>query len=123
MLVHTKHIDTSTELLFQRCYNGMKLIRPEKNISPTVPTVAEIFNLSCNIYFVNADNVIENYNNEVTRVCGLESGKHPARKSLAKLANFSKECMQTIINNNNQVMRTNTVSIIEEAWSVRILTI
>lgn len=114
MVSQKKLLKISDELLIQRCGYGVKLIKPDhkKHTQNGYYTVAQALSLPVSIYFLNTESVIQNIN-ESNLICLRETS---AKNCIGKTAfNFLiKNEAQHIINNDIEIMRSNSVKIIEE---------
>lgn len=113
-------LDTSEDLLVQRYGTGVRLIRPDnfhrykemddKYILP--PSVKSLFQMPCNVYFLNTESVIQNMSDTAANVCGFQ-GKKDAIGNTARTVS-KKESAEFSIMHNNEVISRNSIVIKDE---------
>lgn len=107
-------IEISDELIFARHANGVKLYRPTQIQSRLAPTVKEIFSGACNLYFFHGDSLIVKNNETNANLCGYDSEKQLNGKRLHEIPWLPKACAFSTIQNNQQVMQSNRILVLDE---------
>lgn len=102
-------IDVSDELLVQRWRSGVKLIRPDELLESTQsthqaspPSVRSLFDIPCNIYFLNTASAIQNISEKASHLCGFLGKKEALGKSARTVT--KAESAEFSIRHNNEVM-------------------
>lgn len=108
----SKILDTSSELIFQRHKNGIKLLPPVKYSQEGCMTVGDVFNLPLNAGFLNTDSIIQNMNETTVKVSGFKSVQDSIGKTVRIACN--RENANFSINHDRAVIKANKPMIAEE---------
>jgi DNA-binding CsgD family transcriptional regulator len=106
-------LDTSEELLFCLYRNGIKLVAPDRGPATlhhyTNNTVKSVLKQPFNVYFLNANSIVENTNNETAYSFGLPSAKYAIGKSIFDRTKMASA--QRVRNNDIEVLKTQKMKI------------
>jgi DNA-binding CsgD family transcriptional regulator len=72
--------DLSGELAVHVFHSGIKLAKPDPNAISARPTVSDLLNVSCSVYFETSDGVIQLLNERNAEFCGFDSVSHAIGK-------------------------------------------
>lgn len=114
---YLKNIDTSNELRIYRSGNGVKLIRPNQIkhsllVHDTKHTVKSMLELPLSVYFIKADGINANVNENDARLCGFDSVKSAIGKTC--FSEFTEESAWITTQNDKAVMQLQKIKISEE---------
>lgn len=114
-----RHVDTSQDLHVYRYNNGIKLIKPNedmclisKSIHNTGHTIDSIFQLPLSVYFILANSINANVNEQDALLCGFDSSKAAVGKMC--FSEFTNESAEISIQNDRYVMLNERAKISEE---------
>lgn len=109
-----KCADIHEDYFFCKFYNGIKLIRPEQDISASLhqPTLKDILHLPFSVYLLNQDGKNIKINEESAELCGFYSPSQSLGKSLFDVS--KEESARKLIMNCKSVMISNEVRFFEE---------
>jgi DNA-binding CsgD family transcriptional regulator len=109
-------LDTSDELLIQKCKNGVQLVRPDKidkglfSISANLfHTVKSLLQLPLHVYFMDSESTVQNMNELTMALCGYTTNKGVSIRSSA-----AGESAERIINHDREILKTNKIKICDE---------
>lgn len=97
---------------FQRCANGIKLIKPNKRHSAQIQQLANIKDLPLNIYFLDRNGHHLYLNEQCAEICGFASRAKALGQSLLNVSR--KESALHLLNNCKTILRENSTRIFDE---------
>lgn len=112
-------LDTSSELRVYRFCNGIKLIKPYKEVNAhrngqyTNHTISTLLKFPCSVYFDNSSGVIQQLNERNIELCGFDSIHHAIGKSY--FDRFTTQTSHSLLKNDHSIMKHEKVQIFEEA--------
>ncbi len=105
--------DTSSDLILDRCHEGVKLKKPHpRSKMQSTHSLDKIFQLPCNIYFDSYDHIAVNMNELSVKTCGYISAQDIIGRS--GLEFFTKETALRGARNQIEVMKTGKMNIIQD---------
>ncbi len=114
---HRSILDISNEFIIVRHGGGIKLLKPDENISNQNYSVGKVMQWELNIYFMDLESRLQIINDTALSICGWLSSKEAVNRTVSDV--FKKDDVELTLAHDRAVVQNQTM-IIRDHTSFRI---